>query len=67
MAMEQNAQQNSLPFQVKLGACTFQMHQSPLGLKKKKKEEDHVFNFIRIARFSIVRFVTQKDAFDMYY
>ena len=57
MAMEQNAQQNSLPFQVKLGAFTFQMHQSPLGLKK-KKEEDHVFNFIRIARFSIVHFVT---------
>ena len=39
MAMEQNAQQNSLPFQVKLGACTFQMHQSPLGLKKKKKTD----------------------------
>ena len=55
--MEQNAQQKSLPFQVKLGAFTFQMHQSPLGLKK-KKEEDHVFNFIRIARFSIVHFVT---------
>ena len=57
MVMEQNAQQKSLPFQVKLGAFTFQMHQSPLGLKK-KKEEDHVFNFIRIARFSIVHFVT---------
>ena len=57
MVMEQNAQQKSLPFQVKLGAFTFQMHQSPLGLKK-KKEEDYVFNFIRIARFSIVHFVT---------
>lgn len=59
MAMEQNAQQKSLPFQVKLGACTFQMHPYLLGLKKKKrKEEDHVFNFIRIAKFSIVRSVT---------
>ena len=37
MVMEQNAQQKSLPFQVKSSACTFQMHQSPLGLKKKKK------------------------------
>ena len=41
---------------------------APISLRlKKKKKEDHVFNFIRIARFSIVRFVTQKDAFDMYY
>lgn len=38
MAVEQNAQQKSLPFQVKLGACTFQMHQSPLGLKKKEEK-----------------------------
>ena len=34
---------------------------APISLRlkeKKRKEEDHVFNFIRIAKFSIVRFVT---------
>lgn len=43
MAVKQNAQQKSLLFQVKLGACTYPVHKSQIlyrGLKIRKRKEE---------------------------